>query len=127
MRIIRVDRYGTVRALHYDDMDLGFLGPKQIGRASEIMFNDQTQSFYVEFPQLKDGARQPGFVCGFKGYDDARAFEVMLLETCAKNHVNPAYEGGFYRLANETRARFDGGDRQVFAWNGNTVAGSCPV
>lgn len=143
-RIIRVDANGTVRALHYDDMDLGFLGPKQIGRASEILFNHDEQAFHVELPQLDyrrqyrgpDGMNfpaierrslQPKFLSGFRGYDEARRFEVFLLETCAKNHINPAYEGAFYRLANEIRTRFDNGDEGVFAWNGNSSGGSCPV
>lgn len=126
-RIIRVDANGTVRALHYDDMDLGFLGPKQIGRASEILFDEPAQSFYVELPQLTGGIQQPKFLSGFRGYDEARRFEVFLLETCAKNHINPAYESPFYRLAHEVRTRFDNGDEGVFSWNGSRDGGSYPV
>ena len=115
---------GQVTGLHYDDLDLGFLGKKEIGRASEILFDDGSQTFYIQLPQLT-GQNQPRFLLGFSGYDVARAFEVMLLETCAISQVKPAYDGGFYRLANDVRARFDKGDREIERWVPSLEA--CPV
>ena len=120
-----MDPNGTVRALHYDDMDLGFVGPKQIGRASEIRFDEISQTFWVDLPQLTSDSH-PAFLLRFNGYDEARRFEVFLLETCALNHVNPAYEGTFYRLAHEVRTRFDQGSEEVFKWNGARDGGGCP-
>ena len=116
---------GTISGLHYDDLDLGFLGPKRIGRASEILFDDEAQTFYVELPQLSGGHVLPGFLQGFSGYDVARAFEVMLLETCAISQMNPSYEGALYKLGTQTRARFDQGDREIKRWNGKSNGVSC--
>ena len=118
---------GKLTGLHYDDLDMGFLGKKQIGRASEILFDEEHQSFYIQLPQMVGGHSLPSFLRGFRGYDEARQFEVMVLETAAISQVKIGYEGAFYRMANECRSRFDGGDSQVERWNGNSDLGSCPV
>lgn len=74
---------GKVSALHMDEFDLGFLGPKTVTRASEIVFNTKTQLWDVRVPSLNDA----GFVVtqcskGFTGYDVARMFEVEWLQAC---------------------------------------------
>lgn len=128
--VIGISGGGVVRGLHYDKFDLRFLGPKQIGRASEILFDEPEQAFYIALPQLEHRSPpiyrnplRPGFLTGFRGYDEARMFEVMILETCALNRIGPGYERDFYALGNECRTRFDKGDTGVFKWDGTVMKG----
>lgn len=114
-KTVTIGADGTVSGLHYDDFDLGFLGKKKIGRASEIQFDEDTQKFFVELPQLK-GARVPNFLAGFSGYDGARAFEVMVLETAIMSGVEPAFTGEFYWLGSHVRTKFNEGEREPFRW-----------
>lgn len=79
---------GTAEGLHHDRFDLGFLGHKTITRASEIEFDEQSQSFYVRLPgQAVDAVSA---ACrGFSGYDVARQFEVAWLNACRQAGVDP--------------------------------------
>lgn len=114
-KTFKIGADGTVTGLHYDDFDLGFLGKKQIGRASEIQFEEDTQHFYVDLPQLSGDGR-PNFLMGFEGYDGARAFEVMILETAALSQIEPGFTAEFYWMGTHCRDRFNAGEREPFRW-----------
>ncbi len=120
---IRIEPDGSVKAMHYDEHSLADtgLGPMRLSRASEIQFDEESQTFYVELPQLKGGVNQPGFLSGFSGYDVARGFEVMLLETCAMSNIKPAYQGEFYALGTAARKRYDAGDTEIVRWEGQRI------
>lgn len=124
-KVFTIQPDGTASGLHYDEFDLGFLGKKEIGRASEILFDEDKQTFYVELPQLQcrfapvyRDPRRPWFLEGFPGYDQARKFEVMILETCAWSMVEPAYAADFYALGTMVRRCFDDGQTEPFKWVG---------
>ena len=87
--VFDINPTGGITGLHFDQFDLGFLGKKEIGRASEIMFNEETQLWDIQIP----GACEPS-VTGFLGYDEAREFEVLWLQECRKQGVEPfSWEG----------------------------------
>ena len=84
---------GCVIGLHFDEFDLGFLGNKEVYRASEIFFNENTQSWSVKLPQQD----KPFEVCtDFDSYDEARNFEVLWLQECMKVQTDPYSKGGEY-------------------------------
>lgn len=94
--VINIAEDGPVTALHFDEFDLGFLGQKKVERASEILFNEDSQDWRIEIPDLTP--RNPAFsgtppdvytISGFSGYDVARAFEVDFLQACMKRNVSP--------------------------------------
>jgi hypothetical protein len=93
---------GVVSGLHFDTFDLGFLGKKQVQRASEIMFNDATQLWDVLLP----GQATPhADACGFASYNVARLFEVEWLQSCASKQVNPLSAAGA-KAASVTRGTY---------------------
>lgn len=112
--VIRIDAVGTVHGLHYDNFDLGFLGPKQIERASEILFDDDSQTFYVLLPGFTVPTGHS--LRGFPKYDMARSFEVFLLENAAYNRVTIEDEASFWKFANNCRHRWDYSQRGLFVW-----------
>ena len=77
---------GTVEGLHFDQFDLGFLGPKTVTRASEIVYNEATQLWDVVLPGQSKAFNA---VTGFSGYDIARRFEVEWLQGCRKEGIPP--------------------------------------
>jgi hypothetical protein len=79
--VFDVSGEGSVSGLHFDSFDLGFLGKKEISRASEILFNVETQLWDVAVPGQK--AACPA-ARSFASYEKARAFEVDWLQECRK-------------------------------------------
>lgn len=76
--------------MHHDSFSLGFLGDQNIERASEILWNRQTQSWDIRFVGEPLPATRPApEYCGFRRYDDARAFEVMVMNQCLRNGCGP--------------------------------------
>lgn len=110
--VIRIDAHGTVHGLHHDNFDLGFLGPKKIERASEIMFNEASQTFYIELPNICS----LDVLKGFLKYDHARAFEVYLLENAAFNNVIVADNCSFHAFVRDYRFRWNNGERDLTYW-----------
>ena len=114
-----------VSALHMDEFPLSFLGRMEIGRASTIDFNPETQRFDIN---LKEATRHtvvemvlthqlriegnpertsyPEAACGFAGYDEARGFEVAWIQECMKRGVDPLDSEGI-EVINELRLSSD--------------------
>lgn len=85
--VIDIESTGKVESMHFDEFDLGFLGLKSISRASEILFNADTQDWFIILPDLT----MPECDClkGFDSYEVAREFEVEWLQRCRKSQVDP--------------------------------------
>ncbi|ALT58024.1 hypothetical protein FDG94_gp031 [Pseudomonas phage SM1] len=86
---------GEVSGLHIDKFDLGFLGRKEIRRATEILFREKEQDWEIvvldEF-----GTRVSGWALqkGFTSYERARDVEVAWLNLCRLNHVEWSSQAG---------------------------------
>jgi len=98
--VIDISADGKAEAMHFDEFDLGFLGKKKISRASEIFYNEDSELWDIILP----GEDHPSTIwsMGFKGYDEARNFEVSWLQECRKQRVDPRSEGGI-KIAREIR------------------------
>jgi hypothetical protein len=100
---------GEVSAMHRDEFSLGFLGKQEIKRASEIKFNDDTQLWDVALPGIAVHGETPWLTIapamGFKTYNGARKFEVLWLEHCALEQVDPLAERGS-EIAYHLRANY---------------------
>ena len=94
--VIEVASTGSVKALHSDKFDLGFLGDKVITRQTEIMFSTRTQDWYLVYIR----SHNPGdivrndILSGFSGYEEARTFEVDWINTCRLHSIAPCSEEG---------------------------------
>lgn len=99
--VISFDPSGAVEAMHLDTFDLGFLGNKQVSRASEIKFNETTQKWDILVPlegqesqpvetwqAVVDGAK------GFSGYEEARQVEVAWFNAARLEGVHPLSSRG---------------------------------
>ena len=91
---------GLVEAMHRDEFNLSFLGKRTIKRASEIIFNDDTSRWDIF---IDDGSGEfsvtSASLTGFRGYDDARRYEVSWLDNCRLQGVDPASDDGLYEIA----------------------------
>lgn len=101
--VIDINPRGKVEALHFDEFDLGFLGPKNISRASEIHFNTETQLWDIILPDRV--TPECSSVAGFDSYDKARNFEVLWLQACRKGRTNP-YTAAASRVALNLRKTY---------------------
>jgi hypothetical protein len=89
--VVDIQPDGRVEGLHFDDFDLGFLGRKEVTRASEIVHNSETQLWDVVLP----GATEPHMAAaGFDSYNKAREFEVLWLQHCRMAEADPYSEDG---------------------------------
>jgi hypothetical protein len=90
--VINFNTDGSVYGLHFDEFDLGFLGKKSIKRASDLVFNEDTQLWDIHLPEafgpVCDG------VSGFPSYKAARDFEVEWLQQCMLEKCAPDSEKG---------------------------------
>jgi len=87
---------GTAQAMHRDAFPLGFLGKQTIERASEIVFDEDTQLWDIKLPFARYGGAfmtHPG-ARDFHGYDEARRVEVAWLDGCRLAGVSPFSEEG---------------------------------
>lgn len=88
---------GAVEAMHRDRFNLGFLGKQSIKRASEILFDEETQAWDIhiavgsEFILVEDAK-------GFADYDEARKMEVRWLEYCRLHDLEPTSTEGINLL-----------------------------
>lgn len=86
---------GTIEAMHMDGFDLGFLGDKKVTRATEIKFDEETQTWGLFLPSLLSGLWFPvAHGRGFVTYEQARTFEVAWLNICRVREVKPESETG---------------------------------
>lgn len=87
--VIDVTPDGLVQSLHNDSFNLGFLGDQKIERASDIRFDEATQTWGIWLKE-GDGFIEPGaYLSGFDSYDYARRFEVLYLNYCRLHCVDP--------------------------------------
>ena len=100
---------GQVQAMHRDEFDLGFLGPKHVERASEIKFNDLPQRWEIQLPVYGNmvGSEDHsliGWQCpfddaaGFYTYDGARKIEVLWFDKARLEGVDPGSTEGLVIL-----------------------------
>jgi hypothetical protein len=87
--VIDIAPTGRTEGMHFDEFDLCFLGNKQVERASEIIWDETGQSWFIKLPDDDLVAPANAFVGGFVGYDTARTFEVSWLQGCRKGNVSP--------------------------------------
>lgn len=89
---------GHVEAMHNDAFDLSFIGPQSIHRATEIKFNEETQSWSICEPMkvLDDWGAFGAYenADGFKTYEDARRAEVEWLNRCRLLSIHPSLGAG---------------------------------
>ncbi len=100
--VIAFDEEGGAEAMHRDQFPLGFLGKQKIERASDIKFNEDTQTWTIWLlgkygPMTNEAAE------GFATYDTARDAEVGWLENCSLNGVEPLSRLGITLLLEERR------------------------
>lgn len=109
--VIDVEPTGVVTAMHRDAFSLAFLGKQDIQRASEIVFNAETQHWDVKLRngsphEVETGWSVPSvYLSHFVTYDSARKFEVLYLESCALQSIAPRSQCGI-ELAAGLRATY---------------------
>jgi hypothetical protein len=103
--VISFGTSGRVEAMHNDAFNLAFLGKREITRASEILFNDVTNSWDVF---MDDGTGKfcvtSDALSGFNGYEEARKFEVEWLNACRLRGIDPVGDD-LYSTADAVRLR----------------------
>lgn len=82
---------GGVSGLHRDTFSLAFLGKQAIKRASEIVFNEESQLWDVVLPEHDAPAPE---AAGFDSYDTARRFEAAWLDACRLHSIEPMSVSG---------------------------------
>lgn len=104
--VFDVNDIGGVTGFYDDTVNIGFLGSQEVSRASEIMFNAETQSFDV----ILAGMDKPVAVdCkNFPTYELGRRFEVAWLNGCKLAGVEPNSDQGV-AIAASARAKLDDG------------------
>ena len=90
---------GQVQAMHRDGFDLGFLGERSITRASDIKFNETTQSWDIWLMAKGRNEWLSSNAQGFAGYDIARKVEVRWLDESRLEGVPPSSSRGCEILA----------------------------
>ena len=87
--VVSIAPHGATKSMHSDEFSLEFLGEQNIERVSEILWNKQTQTWDIHFvDDAVDGPPAPEY-SGFRRYDEARAFEVQIMNFCLENSVGP--------------------------------------
>lgn len=78
---------GCVEAMHVTQFDLGFLGNKSVKRATEILFDENTQKWYLSL--CTDAGPHPLPKYQWLDYDTARDAEVVWLNSCRRGGIDP--------------------------------------
>lgn len=100
---------GSVEAMHNDKFDLSFLGKQSIQRATEIVFNELTQSWSIRVPNQfrwftpilnPNGLGVFEASIGFSTYEEARSAEVEWLNECRLQDIDPVCTAGLEILRN---------------------------
>lgn len=89
--VLTVTPTGATQGMHFDNFPLTFLGPAKITRASEIIFNEDSQKWDITIP----GQIVPyPSAMGFDQYNVARDFEVEWFQTCRQEGCEPVSREG---------------------------------
>lgn len=102
--VISVGADGSVSGMHFDAFNLAFLGERDVRRASELIFNEETQLWDIHLVanvQSLDGSRRTSVTeppipqaQGFASYEECRDIEVRWLQACTLTGVAPtSYRG----------------------------------
>lgn len=104
--VISFGEDGSAESLHIDKFDLGFLGKKQITRATDIRFEDETQDWSIYLLDAKgENPTLSHKECkGLSSYEVARAVEVAWLNLCRVNDTDPRTGHGHVYLVQALRA-----------------------
>lgn len=112
--VISVGADGSVSGMHFDAFNLAFLGERDVRRASELMFNEDTQLWdihLVTYSDSMDGKRRSSVTeppipeaQGFTSYEECRDIEVRWLQGCRLAGVVPTSHRGVRILAMARRA-----------------------
>lgn len=95
--VISVAATGVVEAMHRDTFPLGFLGKQSVQRASEIVFDEDSQLWDLrirvgsEFVPVNEAR-------GFESYETARSVEVRWLELARLHGISPTSPDGVHIL-----------------------------
>lgn len=95
---------GKVGAMHNDAFNLSFLGKRTIKRASDIVFNPESDKWDIF---MNDGTG--AFVLtsdslkGFDDYEQARKFEVNWLNACRMQGIDGSSERAMETIAPSVR------------------------
>lgn len=80
--VIDITGEGKATGLHFDSFPLSQFGKVSIKRATDIKFNEVTQTWYiVPLPDVALGFGE------FKTYEEAREFEVRWMHECMKHNI----------------------------------------
>lgn len=90
---------GTVTALHMDAFDLGFLGPKDTRRQTDIVFDGETQLWNLVYIQGGREYFRNEQLNGFATYEEARKAEVRWLNNCRYLGIEPTNPAGVRIMA----------------------------
>lgn len=80
---------GETVGMHFDCFPLKFLGDMTVKRASEILFDEVRQDWYIEVYGYADDCKM--HINGFTGYDIAREFEVKYVQRCRELGLDPTH------------------------------------
>lgn len=88
--VIVINPAGAVKSMHNDKFNLGFLGPQTIQRASDIRFDEASQTWGIWFSVGGQFVppQQPTH-CGFDSYETARIKEVEVMNESLKGGQEP--------------------------------------
>lgn len=93
--VIDVAVDGAVHAMHRENvLTLGFLGKQSIRRASDLVFNEDTQQFDIHLAAGNTFLPPVPEARGFPTYEAARQMEVRWLEMARLHGVPPASPEG---------------------------------
>lgn len=83
---IRVGTDGEVMTMYNEEFLLGFLGRHKIERLTEILFNEDTQDFYIQHCHTKELIAE-----GFDTYSSAIRYEVDWFERAMQAGKDPRF------------------------------------
>lgn len=88
--VIVINPNGAVKSVHNDKFNLGFLGPQTIQRASDIRFDEDSQTWGIWFSIEGQFVppQQPSH-SGFDSYEAARVKEVEVMNEALKAGLEP--------------------------------------
>lgn len=93
--VIDVELDGTVHSMYRENvMQLDFLGKQSVRRASDLIFNDDTQMFDIHLAEGSAFLPPVPEARDFPTYEAARDMEVRWLEMARLHDVHPASREG---------------------------------